>query len=371
MNKRYTIIVLLFINCYVLSGQKGSVNYGITLQISRLAVHSPKLKFVPAGFGGAIDFSISKNIKGNDYWQRIYHYPLYGVIFKYMHLGAPRESLGYALVISPFYEFTIHTNKYYSSHFVVCSGLSYNSKKYDPLYNPLQNAISTSWNNHTSFEWKLKFNASKRFNLYTGISLTHISNGSFKSPNLGLNYINLLVSIQHKGIIHREEKDIVIPRLKKNLFSANYGIAFREHKIPGGPKFKVYNLNVEYGRMYSAYKFIKFGFDMEQHTLSAYFAERSEVKSNIKMGFNLSLRMHVFAGHEWELGRTNLETRIGYQMLNNILLEGVPLYAKMIFQYHLPVFKVPNVKISLGICLKAQYGNAEYISAIAGLRYKF
>ncbi|HMW38153.1 MAG: acyloxyacyl hydrolase [Saprospiraceae bacterium] len=359
-----TLLIYNNVNC-----QDTSWHFRSGIQCSKLLVHTPKFGIKPHGIGSILDLAISKSVNPKKYpynSDQIYA----GALIKYFDLGQPSNVLGDAYGLVLFYDFRYRLGPLATGWFLIGSGLSYNQRIYHFQNNPQQNAISTHLNNMTTFEWRVSIPVKQSFNIYSGIALCHISNGAFKSPNLGLNYINILLGVQSGYIPRSRPVRPQITNRKMWMFACQYGLAWTEHKVPGGPKFKIDILDLQAGRFYCPIRIMKAGLEAEYHSLSAYFAERSETKPDIQSARSVSYRLHVFGAHEWIFGPTTLETRLGYQFLQNTILAGIPLYVKLIFQYHYRIPYLQGVSGNVGIALKAHYGNAEYISVSAGIRYR-
>ena len=336
-------------------------------QGSRLVVHTPKFKVNPKGIANTFEVSLSKKVSGNKYWHHRLKFPKYGFLIKFIDLGQPSAVLGDALGAIGYYDFTLKSRMKSRSYFFIGTGISYNTKVYHFKNNPLQTAISTPLNNLTSFEYRYEWKCTQHWNYYTGLSLNHLSNGSFKSPNLGLNYIGIILGLSQYESKARQDYQDSIPKIKKWSIGLNYGIAYIEDKLYNGPKYRIQNINLQFSYEYALYRIINCGFDIEQHDLSAYFAYRTELTADVKSAYNLSLRLHVFAGHEWLIGSTSIEARMGYQVRKGGVITGIPLYTKLIFNYNIPIRFISGLSMDAGITLKAHYGNAEYISLNLGL----
>ncbi len=366
---KYLIIISIVLNS--LTAQKSFTNFRFGTQANRLIKHSPNLRLDPSGVGAVVDIAIQKTVNGSKQWHHDWNFPRYGLMTKYLYLGHPREALGDAFGIAPFYDLLLHRGQKTNSYLLIGSGFAYNTKIFNIVNNVNQNAISTHINNLTCFEYRYEFVSKKNFNYYAGIGLSHISNGSYKSPNLGLNYFSLLVGINQNKVQKIVTAIDTIQLGKRWILGINYGYAIREYKLSGGPKFEVHNINTELGYFYSKYKLFKLGIDIEQHSFSSYVQSHDNKNENIKDAYLEGIRTHLFTGHEWYLGSTSLETRMGFLLNRNAIWAGVKFYTKLIYLYHIPVKFIPNLSIDLGISIKAQWADAEYMNALMGLRYKF
>ncbi|NOT37469.1 MAG: hypothetical protein HOP11_08835 [Saprospiraceae bacterium] len=362
-------IAILFFSYFYANAQNNRSQFRSGIQFSRLLKHSPNLRINPEGIGGIFDFAVFKTVNGSKDWHHELQFPRYGLLCKYLYLGKPQKILGNAIGLIPFIDLTINKRKSSTSYFMIGSGFAYNNRIYNIVSNSDQNAISTHWNNLTSFEYKYEYSILSKLNIYFGLSMTHISNGAYKAPNLGLNYLSIIAGLSQKNLQRSLTPTDSLKSGTKWMTGINYGYAVKEHEISGGPKFIVQNINFESGYFYRKYKVVKAGFDVEHHSFASYVQAHDFKNENIKDAFYQGLRVHVFAAHEWLFGPLSIETRLGYQIKKRTVWAGVPFYSKLIFQYHIPVTFVQGLQFGLGISLKAQWADAEYMNVLLGLRY--
>ena len=365
----YVSFYFLCLSCCI--GQKNRpFGYQIGFQTSKLVAHNSRFAFEPKGFGYFIDGSIYYQTTGRKLWEKIYHFPRYGLQLKYLYLGQPNELLGRAFGIYPFFDFTIKQNRNSSFSFLIGCGLAYVNKPYDIKINPFQNAIGSYWNNITTFQFRWNINQNKAYGLYSVLALHHISNGAYKYPNLGLNFFSIGAGIN--SLPFRMKKNDLVDSLHhtKWSFSILSGGAIKEAKIPGGPKYPIQMLGLDIGYEYRTFKSVRIGIEYEHHKLSSYFASHTEIKPNISSAWLEGLRLQIYGSHEWLVGPASIEVRMGYQVLNSGLLAGYPVFNKLIFQYQIKLPKSSPFYLTSGVALKTHYGVAEYIALIAGVRWQ-
>ncbi|MBK6353708.1 MAG: acyloxyacyl hydrolase [Saprospiraceae bacterium] len=350
--------------------QKNPIGYQIGFQTSKLVAHNSRFAFVPKGIGLFIDGSIYFQTTGRKNWEKIYHFPRYGLQFKYLHLGQPKELLGEAISFYPFFDFPFGQKQKSSFSFLIGCGLAYVSKPYDIKLNPFQNAIGSYWNNLTTLQIRWNFLHNKINGFYTVLAIHHISNGAYKYPNLGLNYFSIGAGFNNLPQI-RKSNDLLdtLPHTRWS-FSVISGGAIKEAKIPGGPKYPIQMLGVDVGYEYKPFKSIRFGAEYEHHKLSSYFASHTEIKPSISSAWVEGLRLQIYGSHEWLVGPASIEFRMGYQILNSTLLGGYPVFNKLIFQYQIKLPKASPFFLTTGVALKTHYGVAEYIALLAGIRWQ-
>lgn len=122
-------------------------------------------------------------------YDQLYGYPVYGVgfykaFFQGGELGSPQAL--YLFMRAP----VIRGHQLrWNWEFAV--GLSYGFYKYDPAANPEQQVIGSEHNVYFNAATGLSYALNKRFDLTLDFDLTHFSNGSTRTPNLGVNLAGL------------------------------------------------------------------------------------------------------------------------------------------------------------------------------------
>lgn len=111
----------------------------------------------------------------------------YGLAAKYMNSGN-QQSIGniyggYGYISLPLSE------KMQNTRFVVGLGFGYVEKIFDKQNNIQNIAIGSHYNAHVSLRLNREIFLSEKHLLNIGIGVTHYSNGSYQTPNLGLNYL--------------------------------------------------------------------------------------------------------------------------------------------------------------------------------------
>ena len=132
------------------------------------------------------------------------------------------DSLGIAISMIP----TVEFNAFKSKRFKILTGLgaSYFTKKYDPITNPNNRAVSTdiTW----AFRFLLKYEllTTKNVDWNLGIGLSHHSNGHTKLDNRGYNVIVGSISGAINNPFNKNKqqtpRQTTIPKQQVRLFRA-------------------------------------------------------------------------------------------------------------------------------------------------------
>jgi hypothetical protein len=133
--------------------------------------------------------------------------PVWGISITSTDLKNP-QILGKAFTISPSLDFIVNNNIHLPFNIQLAFGAAYITK-YWTLDNFKNDAIGTPLNAYVRFRWYWQFKFLKHLTLEPGFTFSHMSNGRFKNPNLGIN----LIGIQ---ILVKKSTSKVIPVLTKN-----------------------------------------------------------------------------------------------------------------------------------------------------------
>jgi hypothetical protein len=151
--------------------------------------------------------------------------------------------------------------------------------------------------------------------------------------------------------------------------SIEYGITLKEGQIPGGPKFLIQWYMLDVGYQYNDYKSWRFSIEVEQNNLDAYFASYSETRENKKAASKEGTRINTYLAHQWLFGNVGMTFRTGYEFRRNKSLDGYPIATKLDLCYIMPFQLLYHLRTYVGVSLKAHLDTAEYIGAMAGLRF--
>ncbi len=161
------------------------------------------------------------------------------------------DSLGIAITAIPYVEFKAFNSKRLSTH--IGMGVSYFTKKFDPITNPNNQAVTTDYT--WAFRLFLHYNIykGKQIDWKLGAGYSHHSNGHTKLLNQGYN--SFLFSIA--GEFHQEKTDLEkIPQtvFKTSTYSfidIRYGQGFHVLGTAFNKNKPVYTGAITYGNVYN------------------------------------------------------------------------------------------------------------------------
>ena len=140
-------------------------------------------------------------------WQRIYRSPYYGVglsagdFYNYMEIGYPVSC--YGILGIPVFRYR-RLSTYTEFQF----GMTGNWKKYDSIHNPKNIVIGGGLTVHLDIGLKLFYDMGRRFELGTGMSFIHFSNGGFERPNRGFNIASPNLELRYRFAERPDYKNV-------------------------------------------------------------------------------------------------------------------------------------------------------------------
>jgi hypothetical protein len=129
-----------------------------------------------------------RQVNGDRPWHTDYLLPVYGLAVLYTDLGSPGR-IGAAVRVLPYLHLPFARNERMSVGLRVGWGLGVISKPFDRLENGKQIAIGSRLN--TAIQLMAEYRRTVgQWTLSLGLGLDHWSNGAYRLPNLGLNYVS-------------------------------------------------------------------------------------------------------------------------------------------------------------------------------------
>jgi hypothetical protein len=341
-------ILFTFLFLLVFSA-KGQNHWGLEgkLRNGYLAPHRAIMDHLPneSVFSGELSYFLE--LKDTNSWANFYDKPRIGITGFFNQTGNT-AILGYAFGAFAFGELPFFRTTHLSLNARVGTGIAVVTKVFDQNTNPKNNAISSHLNGTVvlgmNFQYEKNLN---RFGL--GAEMSHISNGSAKLPNLGLNYPFLSLSYGRLiGEFDPKKREKVVT---KNGFPWQIGVngifSWKEVFPVTGKKYPIYGLNVFTRRIFNP----KFGVEVAldgiyKTTIKDYLPEfKKKPMDEFQVG--------LFAGYVLSFDRLTTLVGMGGYLRDKYLPED-RYYHRLGIRYQ---FKS---NLQLGWTLKANWGKADY-----------
>ena len=160
-----------------------------------LLPHRSKMQHLVKGHTSNVQIGAVFQTDETKPWAEAFHYPKINVDFIFADLGNP-EVLGRVFGLRSSIYLPYFKKKGWSFGSKIGTGIGYVTKRYDKKFNPKDIAIGS----HINFLATIGFELEKKFkrNAFSlEMNMSHLSNGAYKLPNLGVNLVFLGVSYTH------------------------------------------------------------------------------------------------------------------------------------------------------------------------------
>lgn len=343
---------------------EGRVYYGFTM-----AHHielEPFQKHYPA-----LEISVFKATYGNTRWEYMYNYPNIGISYWYSGLGN-FKSLGRAHAVFPYISFPLAGTDNFTFFFRLGIGLGYLTENYNRINNYKNLSIGSHLNGCANLLFEAKLRAGPKMILSGGISLTHFSNGSIKTPNYGLNMPAVSVAAAYR--LSRENPHLrkkLLPELipfefdgKKRVYADiayAMGVKDLQSTLGVGNLYLVYTLAANallpLGYKSKAGIGLDASFDASEITLLDLRGVPVEHKVNV-------VKTGITGAYELMFSKMSMMFNIGAILTGMEQSKGV-IYEKLGIRYYF------NRKLFANMTLKAHYARADYLTFGVGYNFGF
>lgn len=298
---------------------------------------------------------------GKKPYQYYRRYPQIRLTYLYSDFGGS-EQLGVLNAILPNIHLPLISTKKFTFSFGMGLGLAHLSKKFDRINNYQNLAIGSNYNAAIKFETLFQFKIKTQLRFNAGFSMIHISNGTIKSPNYGLNFPAIFAGFAWKILpgeikYFKPEKEItkrgkINVRLLGSVATKQIINVWDEH-------FAIFATSLTVSRFYNNTNKMLLGFDAIYDESTRYLLEKDEMPADewidiTKIGINI--------GHEWTFSKLSVFMNMGYYVHNNNETNAV-LYNKLGVNYNVLKFAY------VGINLQTHWAKADFLSVGLGLNF--
>lgn len=184
------LLLILLLAGFALPAQENRSTYRDGLRLTyghgRILKHTRELETLEGFRTGGLGVDWMRQSQTEQGWAAGHQLPRTGFSLFYHWYEAP--SLGYSLSVLAFVENDLPAHwQDFSFYYHMGLGLGYQSRVYDSLDNPLNQALSTHLNIAFDFRLGLRWRFLPQWDLQAGVSLFHYSNGASRLPNYGIN----------------------------------------------------------------------------------------------------------------------------------------------------------------------------------------
>lgn len=288
----------------------------------------------------------SKQTTGKQQWEQLFNYPRYGLGFSIYDFHNPEE-IGTPLAAYGFFNAPFKRWKKWSLNYEIGFGATFNWKSFDPVTNKYNIALGAGQSFYIDAGLMLNYHINKHFNMETGLSLTHFSNGALKKPNKGLNTIAPKISIKYSiDEFTTFSKKEIKPFQQSNewlisIFGGMKNVIFNDANINviekyEGLNFPVLGLSTVFNRQVS-YK-SKFGIGISASYNGAHNAQvavdDNELEA-LESPFVDKLQVSIYPSYELVVNKVSLVLQPAFYIYRKKLKNQTPVFHQRIgLKYH-------------------------------------
>jgi hypothetical protein len=305
---------------------------------------------------------IAKTTNGEKTWHSFYRNPRYGVSYMLFDLGSP-SYLGKAHGIYPFMNFFLtDAGRIASLNMRVGAGIAYMEKIFDRIDNYKNIAISTRFNAVINLRMEGRVQVAAPLHLSGGLALSHISNGTIKKPNAGLNYVTVYAGANYnfgKEKFAKQADAIDYEIDKKWRYTVYLSGGVKSYSIFDDAKYFVSGLSLEASRSHLA--FTRFSGALEL------FYDRSDyaylIDEETKINKIQTIKPGLAAGYAFLFGDLSANVHIGRYLYAKNQQYGV-VYQRLALGYSI------TERLNARFGLKTHWGQADYVEFSFGYKIK-
>ncbi len=314
--KFYLGIFLIFYNCNLYSQILNHISFSGSK--GAILEHTKKLSHLVEKRPYFFEIAFSKTSDGHQLWHHENQFPNYGLLINYQNLGNPKR-LGSALATSIFFELNLHKpQKMFNMKLRFAGGFAYLTKRFDLLENHKNIALSSNVNAFVAFRWSLLIPLSANLILIPNLQLSHVSNGRYKVPNLGINtiYPNICLQYQIQKTESKMVTDSSYQKTSKNEVYIWLGYGRNQEYPPGNKSFSNYTLSGTYYWNIKNRHQLGVGLDIYQEPSLNIRTQDLELVTNyyFKNGFSGGIKM----AYSFNYGRWVLPLEYGYYLFSGV-----------------------------------------------------
>ncbi len=309
------LLLALALSPFVSPAQGGNAlaGYGIEVNpvVGKIIKHNYIFPPMPRQ-SYAVDIALLKQTDGGKEWQVRRKYPLVGVGITYTDYGID-SVYGKCIGLYPVWELPIVRGEKLEWTCRFGYGIGYVTRRFErqPTWDTLNNLVGSRLNNFTMFTTQLRYKLSHNVHLHAGFNFSHISNGSFRLPNLGVNMYGGHVGVRYFPVTDNPGRTGTTPERLPNrwMVQARIGLGMIEYNNVDGPMYPVYTATLYASKRYGSRNKILAGVDYSYFTAMYSFLRNNEIEVGNERAH--SWEGVLFAGHEFIIGRVGIIAQVG------------------------------------------------------------
>ena len=331
-----TILFMLLIgNIHVKSLEKDSTRYSLlaTYNHGVTLFESNQMFYLLNDFAKGAEFGVIRRRYQSDVWEKDFKCLETGMSLWFSTFGR-KDILGEGIVLKTFANFQMFQLGKLNARYHLSFGPTYVTKIFDIKHNFHNDSFSTRLNAYSGIGFMLNYSATERIMLTCNYLLHHISNGSFKKPNIGITLMNFGIGAKYEFNSKPLQPPVYHGKtpLKSRELLCTFGLGANQASIYNSQRYISGSLSVAHLWYVNKTKAYGMGVDII-HLGGAPFAsmEINDEEINKHNTFSDNLFLGLFATMESHLGSTSPYLTIGYDVYHKTATIQ-PMYARLGFR---------------------------------------
>lgn len=289
---------------------------------------------------------LSEQTFGKNLWEQLYNYPQWGIGLSVYDFYNPEE-IGNPIALYGFVNVPFKRWNRLTFNYEIGFGATFNWKHFDPVSNSYNIAIGAGEAFYIDAGLNLRYNLTNHFEIETGLSLSHFSNGALKKPNFGLNTIAPKTSIKYNFY---DRPDFIKHKIPKHQTEKEWLISM----FIGGTNVIFDSVNVDIQEKYEGITFPVAGITT---TLNWHKWRKSKIGIGMAMTYNGSvnaqvaidnneleatdglftdkLQISIFPSYEFVMHRFSIILQPAFYLYRKKLINQTPVFHQRIgLKYH-------------------------------------
>ncbi len=274
--------------------------------------HNAKFKLPIPPVSSGIDMNLVLHTYGKKAWQERRKYPVIGLGVAYTNYGLD-SVYGQCIGIYPNITLTLLKLKNLEWTLRLGDGIAFVTRKYgrEKPGDTINNAIGSHINDFAFFSTDLRYHINEHWDMQMGAHLTHISDASFRKPNLGVNMYGGHIGFSYYPVtsrprqIHRK----LSPLPNRWLGQVRVSYAMVSSYAPGGPLYPVYLASGFVSKRWKSKNKAFAGLDYSYHSDIYAFLRNNNIYPGDEKKY--SSKSAVFFGNEFLMGRLGVVLQVG------------------------------------------------------------
>lgn len=322
--------------------------------------HEAKFTLPIPAFSSGLDVNLVYHTYGKRQWEQRRNYPVIGFALSYVNYGMDAV---YGSCIGAYPNLTIPllTGDKIDWTLRLGNGVGFATRQYSRI-NPVDTinvAVSSTINDFIMIMTDIHYHANEHWDIQGGANITHISNGSFRKPNLGINMAGAHLGITYFPVTSRPPHLAGAPSLShRYLLQLHYGMSLVSSHVSGGPLYPVYVTSAAVSRRWKGGNKLFAGIDYAYHQNIYAFLRNNELAKGSEQA--RSWKSTVFAGNEFIYGRIGIVLQAGIY-LKQAYVHNPDVYEKIGGKYYLVLRERGPIKeMYVSTYLKTHFNVAEF-----------